>query len=143
MILTSATTSVNLNGVPGKIIHCKCGVRQCDPFFPLLYVMVGELMQIMVNEAWREGILKLPIDTNNTESYPIIQYADDTLIVLPADVDQIRIFTENPREIMSIHWTYSQLQQILNCPYKHFLMRDHKTWRTFSFAKGNQCPSHI
>ena len=34
-ILSTATTSVILNGVPGKNIHCKCGVRQGDPFSPL------------------------------------------------------------------------------------------------------------
>ena len=39
-------------------------------------------------------VLSLPIDTNNTKSYPIIQYADDTLVILPADEEQISKFTE-------------------------------------------------
>jgi predicted subunit of tRNA(5-methylaminomethyl-2-thiouridylate) methyltransferase len=30
-ILESATTSILLNGVPGRNIHCKRGVRQGDP----------------------------------------------------------------------------------------------------------------
>ena len=51
MLLSTATTSVILNGVPGETIHCKCGVRQGDPFSPLLYVLVGELLQILFNEA--------------------------------------------------------------------------------------------
>ena len=93
-ILSTASTSVILNSVPGKCIQCKCGVRQGDPFSPLLYVMVGELLQIMVNDAWRNGTLSLPIETNFTESYPIIQYADDTLVILPADEVQIRSFIE-------------------------------------------------
>jgi hypothetical protein len=33
-------------------------------------------------------LLSLPIETND-EEFPIIQYADDTLLVLPADMDQV------------------------------------------------------
>ena len=56
--------------------------------------MVGELLQILVNDAWRNGLLSLPIDTNFTECYPIIQYTDDTLVILQADEVQIRKFIE-------------------------------------------------
>jgi hypothetical protein len=37
-ILFSASTSVLLNGVRGKKIVCKRGVRQGDPLSPLLFV---------------------------------------------------------------------------------------------------------
>jgi hypothetical protein len=43
-ILNSARTSVLLNGVPGKKIHCKRGVRQGDPLSPLLFVSAAELL---------------------------------------------------------------------------------------------------
>ena len=39
-ILYSASTSVLLNGVPGKSIKCRRGVRQGDPLSPILYVLV-------------------------------------------------------------------------------------------------------
>jgi hypothetical protein len=35
-IFSSATSSVLLNGVPGKTLHCRTGVRQGDPLSPLL-----------------------------------------------------------------------------------------------------------
>ena len=38
----------------------------------------------MINTAWQEGILNLPLDHSFGLQFPIIQYADDTLIILPA-----------------------------------------------------------
>jgi hypothetical protein len=89
IILNSATTSVILNGVPGKIIHCKRGVRQGDPLSPLLFVATAELLQVAINKAWNDGIINLPIDESFGQSFPILQYADDTLLILPADPTQL------------------------------------------------------
>jgi hypothetical protein len=43
-ILNFATTSVLLNGVPGKDLRCKRGVRQGDPISPLLFVLATVTM---------------------------------------------------------------------------------------------------
>jgi hypothetical protein len=42
-ILSTASTAVLLNGVPGKFFKCKRGVRQGDPLFSLLFVLAAEL----------------------------------------------------------------------------------------------------
>jgi hypothetical protein len=80
-ILTTASTSVILNGVPGKNIICKRGVRQGDPLSPLLFVAAAELLQIVVNNAWQEGHIHLPMDNCYGQKYPILQFADDTLLM--------------------------------------------------------------
>ena len=82
-----------LNGVPGNHFVCRTGVRQGDPLSPLLFVIAVDLLQSVVNEMCSRNILSLPIPTSSSD-YPIVQYADDTLIVLPAIDDQLIAFKE-------------------------------------------------
>jgi hypothetical protein len=84
MILSSGTSSVLFNGVPGKVFHCKRGLRQGDPLSSLRFVLVADMLQSVVNKAKQQGLLNLPIPLNCTEDFPIIQYADDTLVILEA-----------------------------------------------------------
>jgi hypothetical protein len=84
MILGSGTSEILLNGVPGKRFHCKCGVRQGDPLSPLLFVLAADLLQSIVNKACDCGILRLPLPSTCGPDFPIIQYADDTILIMEA-----------------------------------------------------------
>jgi hypothetical protein len=55
MIMESGTSSILLNRVPGKVFHCKRGVRQGDPLSPLLFVLAADLLQSIVNDAMLES----------------------------------------------------------------------------------------
>jgi retron-type reverse transcriptase len=83
-ILRSGTSSVLLNGVPGKTFHCKRGVRQGDPLSPLLFVLAADLLQSIINKARQQDLLKLPLAENCGQDFPIVQYADDTLLIMEA-----------------------------------------------------------
>jgi retron-type reverse transcriptase len=83
-LLSSASSAVLLNGTPGKFFRCKRGVRQGDPLSPLLFVLAAELLQIVVNRAASLNHLKKPLPLEH-EDFPIVQYADDTLLLLQAD----------------------------------------------------------
>ena len=89
-ILESGSSSILLNGVPGTKFKCKRGVWQGDPLSTLLFVSVGDLQQTVVNAACEEGLLHVPIAQPASEDYPIIQYADDTIVVMPACEVQLR-----------------------------------------------------
>ena len=68
-----------------QTFHIHKRVRQGDPLSPLLFVLAADLLQSILNKAWNIGVLKHPISDAFGGDYPIVQYADDTLLILPTD----------------------------------------------------------
>jgi hypothetical protein len=93
MLMSSGTSEILLNGVPSKKFNCRRGVRQGDPLSPLLFLGVSELLQAMVNGLFHTGDFVAPLNIPNTD-FHIVQYTDDTLLILQACPIQLTALKE-------------------------------------------------
>jgi retron-type reverse transcriptase len=84
MIMSLGTSSIMLNGVPRKTFHSKMGARQGDPLSPLLFVLAADLLQSILNKAKDVRIIQIPLSTSPNQDFPVIQYADDTILIMEA-----------------------------------------------------------
>lgn len=78
--------AVMLNGVPGRWINCKRGLRQGDPISPYLFIIAADdVLQRLIHDPRRSHILCHRID--HSLPAPVLQYADATLIMVRGGVD--------------------------------------------------------
>lgn len=54
-LLTSSSTQVIVNGIPGEKITYQRGLRQGDPLSPMLFILVMDVLCYMVKKASRGG----------------------------------------------------------------------------------------
>ena len=57
-------------------------------------MLAADLLQSAINEAYREGIIQLPFPATGQMDYPIVQYADDTILLMPACPQQAMIIED-------------------------------------------------
>ncbi|XP_050232935.1 uncharacterized protein LOC126681437 [Mercurialis annua] len=85
----SAQLSVLLNGCPTENFFMGRGVRQGDPISPMLFVLAVENLRAIFSKAFNLGLLSgIHID-GIQEPVSILQFADDTLLFVPNDLNMI------------------------------------------------------
>ncbi|KAK1666525.1 hypothetical protein QYE76_054684 [Lolium multiflorum] len=84
-ILDTGHTTILLNGVPGSWIRCRNSLRQGDPLSPYLFIIVADVLQRLIRKAWESGSLAHPLSFDTP--CPVLQYADDTLILCQDSVE--------------------------------------------------------
>ena len=89
LIFNSGTSDVLLNGVPGKTLHCRQGLRQGDPLSPLLFVLTADILQLVLNHERSLDNFNLPIPLSHGLDFSILQYAHDTLIIMEGYIRQV------------------------------------------------------
>jgi hypothetical protein len=91
-LLSSSSTQVLLNGVPGDHIHHRRGLRQGDPLSPMLFILVMDVLGHMIAKAANEGLL-LPLSTRALQ-HRISIYADDVALFLRPEARDISIIMD-------------------------------------------------
>jgi hypothetical protein len=54
-----------------------------------LFVLAADFLETILNNAMNQGQLTRPIPCTACPDFPVIQYADDTLVVMKADANQL------------------------------------------------------
>jgi hypothetical protein len=85
-LLETSMAQILLNGQIGEKFKIEKGVRQGDPLSPYLYIVVADVLHQMIRRAYSKGILLLPIE--NGAPLPMLQYVDDTLLILHGSPQQ-------------------------------------------------------
>jgi hypothetical protein len=83
-VLATGKTSILLNGVPGRWLSCRRGLRQGDPLSPFLFIVVADVLQRLAHTC---ASLRHPVIPDLP--CPVLQYADDTLILIPGTMDAV------------------------------------------------------
>lgn len=78
-MLSTPSTKVLVNGRLGNRIHHARGLRQGDPLWPLLFVIVMEVLNALISETDRQAIFSLLPDKIKHRASV---YADDLVIFL-------------------------------------------------------------
>jgi hypothetical protein len=81
--------SILINGSPSEEISIKCGLKQGDPLAPFLFLLVAEGLG---------GVMKRAVELNSFHGFRVgnsdvvishLQYADDTICVGEASIDNL------------------------------------------------------
>lgn len=78
LLLSTSSTQVLVNGEPGEIIHHRRGLRQGDPLSPMLFIIVMNVLNSMIEYATREHMLK-PLAIQQAW-HRVSFYADDAVV---------------------------------------------------------------
>jgi len=53
--------------------------------------LAADLLQSILNKAKERGLINLLIELNYSSDFPVLQYADDTLIIMQASAPQLLV----------------------------------------------------
>lgn len=88
-LLNTTKMAVLVNESPGPWFGCGRGLQQGDPLSPYLFLLVADILQQMIK---REPGIRHPAAADIP--CPVLQYANDTLILLKADMADLKLLKE-------------------------------------------------
>jgi hypothetical protein len=110
-VVTSGTSSVQVNGSVGNYFKSGEGVRQGDLLSPLLFNLSADSLAKMVYKAQENELIKGLVPKYIEQGVAILQYADDTILCMDDEVESV----QNMKLLLCFYennvWTQNQFQQ--------------------------------
>ncbi|KAJ4815734.1 RNA-directed DNA polymerase (reverse transcriptase)-related family protein [Rhynchospora pubera] len=89
-VLKGGMVAVLINGVQGEYFNCQRGLRQGDPLSPYLFILVTDVLSKMLRKGmFHNQFAGLGPRLNQGTKVMHLQYADDTLLFLRADKEEV------------------------------------------------------
>jgi hypothetical protein len=91
-LLTTSSTQVLLNGMPGNFIHHQRGLRQGDLLSPMLFIIVMDMLNHLITKDAEMGLFQ-PL-SSRTIQHRVSLYADDVVLFLRPSQSDINLTME-------------------------------------------------
>jgi hypothetical protein len=88
-VVTGGRVGINLNGDPGNFFRTFKGLREGDPFSPLLFNLVVDALATLMKKAREASLIRGLVPELVEGGLTHLEYADDIVICLEIDDDSI------------------------------------------------------
>nr|XP_029145792.1 uncharacterized protein LOC114924687 [Arachis hypogaea] len=87
--LTTASMAILINGTTTKPFNLQRELRQGDPLSTFLFVLVGEVLNKMLERLCKKGVLRMLEVGKGKVELSHLQFANDTILFCPCDLETI------------------------------------------------------
>jgi hypothetical protein len=134
-VVRGGRVAIRVNNEIGPYFPTFAGVRQGDPLSPLLFDVVGDGLALLMKKGQEEGLVKGLVPHLVDGGISILQYADDTILLLEDSL-------ENARNVKYILCLFEQVSGLkINFHKSEILCLGEARERSLSYSEIFTCPT--
>jgi hypothetical protein len=90
--MLSSSTRILVNGEPGDLIYHQRGMRLGDPFLPMLFILVMDVLNSIISKTSERGLLQPILRRGSGKRVSI--YVDDVVMFLQPHREELSMVKE-------------------------------------------------